>query len=334
MDYSERGALTAASLGTILGMFRCAEMGRDGLQINGAPIRARAGKELRVTLGPGVSRGPDGVLTAAIGGSLVYVPGKLLDVVELHVQDGDVGPRSGNLHTGGSVKLTGSVVRDFMIEAAGNVEIGGGIDGGTVVAGANLSVKGGVLGSERGFVVAGHEASIGHCHRAEIRCTGTLTIERECSQAHIECGALQVKQRLVGGETIVETSLQVAELGSPHGAPTLVIAGEPISDPVGLARARLARSALDRRRQIRAEPRHGGSSRGATEIEDGANSAILAQRRRARELAQAAIVQVSGVLHPGTEIRIGTQHITIDRPHTCVQVKAGPETLHIEPWIR
>ena len=72
---------------------------------------------------------------------------------------GDLDMTRGNIRFGGDVEITGDVEPNMVIEAAGNIIVGGHVSTASLTAGGDILLKKGMQGSGRGFVKAGGNIS-------------------------------------------------------------------------------------------------------------------------------------------------------------------------------
>lgn len=319
MDYYERGLLKLVIPDQVVAIIHAAI--QPALAAGeAAPREPRA--EVKVTLGPGVALGTDGVVRAARAGAVRYEAGKLLDVVDQHVHRGAVDLRSGHLDMNGSLTVKGDVERLLQVRASVDVEVVGSVSG-SVRAGAGLKVSGSVRGGDDARIVAGGDATLGSCEVAEVSAGGTLRV-REAVNSRLVAREVVVTGRLRGGSAVAEVSVVVKEAGTAAGTPTLLQAAEPLALPdlQQLQRAvvmqklrRMAerggvREAVGSRGDGRARGGKLGRAVAALSAEQLAERARAAQERRA--LQRAAFVQVD-LAHPGVELQIGAARLVLEQ---------------------
>lgn len=132
--------------GTDIAVIRDPVAGREGTDVFGQPIRARLPVRARVFLGPGTSLNDDGrTIYATVAGRPVYWgrPDRpMVRVAGAHLHQGDVTPKTGNLHFKGDVVVTGSVRETMRVAAEGSIKILGGVTVATIEAGQHVEITG------------------------------------------------------------------------------------------------------------------------------------------------------------------------------------------------
>jgi len=320
MDYWDRELLKPVAMGELVAWARPAQEGTPGHRVDGAilPAEPLRGPPLRV--GEGAEIGEDGGVRARRSGAVVYTQAGGVDVVERLVHANDVDLHSGHLKMEGSVVVKGSVTRLFNVRASGDVEIMGGVDGGSVYAGGTLTVKQGVRMGDVGMVVAEGDMAVHHAEGAHLSCGGNLKIE-DAVNCQMAASTIHVLRRLRGGLAVAETELTVGEAGSPTGHVTTLSAGEPVERPVLRALRDVAEARTQRMvaRRVDSPMRAGGSrckggkfSRATMGLEQSEMERKIERARRRALLIRSAIIEVQAAVHAGVAVRIGDRTYTVD----------------------
>jgi uncharacterized protein len=232
MDYFDRGLLKTAREGELLGRVQPARSAAPGMRVDGGPQPTSQRAERLPRFGAGVLLQADGSVIATRSGTVEYVAEESLDIADHHVHHGDVDMHSGHLSMEGSLIIEGDVRRLFGVRALGDLEILGAIEGGSVYAGGNMAIHGGVSGGDVGIVSAGRNLRAHHVERASLICGGALTLE-ESVHSELTAETIEVLRWLRGGTATAAISITVEQAGSPRGnADTLLVAGAPLDPPV------------------------------------------------------------------------------------------------------
>jgi uncharacterized protein (DUF342 family) len=317
MDFLDRELLKPVAQGTVLGHLHKASAGQTGRRVDGSEQPIAKTREFQLRLGPGAALEANGDVTATRAGVLLFSGRDSIDVVQHHVHTGKVDLRSGHLDMEGSLVVKGSVERLFRAAASGDVEIQGGVEYGSVQAGGSLRVSGGVRGGETGMVSAEGDVSVRQAEYAQIVCGGLLKLESAIN-CELVARDIQITGKLRGGKARAERSVVAREAGVAQGVATELTSALPIERPV-LAAKRSVASAKDQRQLVHKSARNdergkGGKAGRATatlQSADLVRKVELAQRRDA--LLPDAFVEVSGTVHPGVTIQIGTATLTVDQ---------------------
>jgi len=311
-DFHDRELLKPVAAGDVIGHLWPARPGKPGQLVDGMPLEPPAVTEAKVTLGAGAELRDDGEIRARRSG-VVSSKGTSIDVVDRLVHEGPVDLRSGDLHMLGSLVVKGDVRSTFCVEASGDIEIRGGVEG-SVHAGGSLHIQRGIRGSLASSVTAEGDLSAQQAEYAELYSGGLLRLGAGV-HAKLAAQRVEISNKLRGGVTQAERGVLVGEAGSPQGVQTEVEAGIPLESPVetaqrALERAKAVRNVRPGARTERAKGEKLGrvqASLQAAEIQR------LTQREQRRaELTKVAFIQI-GVAYPGVIIRIADQRFVTDR---------------------
>lgn len=329
IDFHDRELLKPVEPGDVLGRVWPALAGIPGSLVDGTAVPAKASKEAPIVLGPGVARDEQGVVRAARAGVVEFKEARRLDVVDHYVHQGPVDIRSGHLNMSGSLVVKGDVLRSFSVQASGDIEIRGHVEGGNVRAGGDLRVQYGVRGGDGGLVCAGGDVAIHHAEAARVY-AGRLLQVGEVVHSELAAGRVEVSGRLRGGTTRAEISIVAREVGSAQGMDTELAVAEPLELPV-----ESALRALDREKALRAakvgSQRPGERAKGGklgrvqAAFANAETERLAAHAQRRETLSQVAFVQV-GLAHPGTTIRIAGKKLLIEREIRASRLSLDRET--------
>jgi uncharacterized protein (DUF342 family) len=282
-------------------------------------------------------------VSAVRDGVIVYVEGKSLDVSSHIVHKGHIDLRSGSLETRGSVTVRGDVHPSFSVRAAGDVVIEGMVDGGTLVAGGNIQVKGGIQGGQAGTVCAEGDIAARHADRATLKTTGTIRLE---SATHSELSAdrIHVAHAVRGGRAAAQQSVVTHEAGSPRGSVSTTLAAAVVLDGslaevMQVLVAAKARRTLERQRGAGERSADGARAKGrklglesvALQREEVARRVRHAQNRA--RLLPTAFVEVGGTAYAGTLIVLGEHRLLLEENFSAVRFSVDPEqrTIRLSP---
>lgn len=193
VDYYNLNLVQNVDAGQVLAVRTPPGEGIPGKKVTGEEIRTQPGREARLFAGKNTRWNDEGTVLLATAQGHVTLKGDKVEVHTVYEQDGDVDFSSGNLDCLGSVRIKGSVNVGFTVRAAGDVEIFGTVNGGTVIAGRNVQVCKGILGHGNSRVTA--EGSV---------------IARFIENSRVEAGenvvadAIMHSQVFAGGNIIVE----------------------------------------------------------------------------------------------------------------------------------
>ncbi|WER44942.1 FapA family protein [Cupriavidus sp. WKF15] len=266
MDLRELGSLTLVTPGTPLMRRIPAEPGSDGVDVFGKALAADPVEDTPFAEGlTGAAADPDdpNLLVAVLAGSpVVGIHGTSVSPV---VQVESVDLHSGNVAFDGTLRVSGDIRTGMSVKVTGDVLVDGVIEAATIEAGGSIVVKGGIIGkAETGH---GHADATGTISRASVRCQGAVqarfienavveagtevTVESGIRQSDVAAGERIVvggssgMGSISGGRSRALLAVRAAVFGAPAGSATIVQVGlNPYAD------AQRAALETDRRRLL------------------------------------------------------------------------------------
>jgi uncharacterized protein (DUF342 family) len=148
VDFRNLELLENVVVGQLLCVKVPAEEGIPGRTVMNRILPAKNGKDINLSHGKGTILSEDGTeLTAEINGQVVF-KGSKLSVEPVYVVNGDVSLETGNIVFLGSVIISGSVQDNFVVKAAGNIEVKGTVQKAFLEAEGDIVVYQGISGRE------------------------------------------------------------------------------------------------------------------------------------------------------------------------------------------
>lgn len=202
--------------------------GTNGIDLLGNVVRVRQPRRSRIRVGENVEADTEGLNFFATMTGRIRWHRDLLSVDEVYEINGDLGLKTGDVSHHGAVLVHGDILQGSRLEAIGDVEVLGTIEGAHVQTGGALHVRGGITGNDHTRIIAAGGVQARFILDAHIQAGGDITVENEVIHATISTrGALYVPNgRLVGGEINALGGVDAGQIGSPASVPTTVIAGE------------------------------------------------------------------------------------------------------------
>ena len=200
---------------------------KPGRDVFGHEVTARVGLTTYVVLGPNVALSEDRrTLYATVGGQFSYKDGAAGIEPGLRVQT-DVSFRTSNIEFEGEIVVDKDVFDRFQIKSKQCVVIKGAVEGATIEAGGDVTVKGGILGKGRGRIIAGRDIACQFANKAQLTAGGDISILKYCFDSELRCGAklLMPKGVLCGGETSCQQGAVIGTLGNKANSTTVVCIG-------------------------------------------------------------------------------------------------------------
>ncbi len=229
VDLFDLNTVHNVAKGTVLAVMTPPARGEPGMTVTGVEIPGRLGHEVWLKAGSGTHLSEDRLtVTAAVDGHATLMYGEVA-VTNVYQVNKDVGTEIGNIQFVGSVVVRGNILHGFSVKAEGDVEVYGGIDGGTVQAAGNVTVQYGIAGGGHGGVVAGGAVKARFIESAEVR-AGTHVwaadgILQSCVEAGVGVEVLGRRGAIIGGQVTARSSVSARNIGSEMGSPTEITVG-------------------------------------------------------------------------------------------------------------
>jgi uncharacterized protein (DUF342 family) len=229
IDFHEHNFLWGFKNGDIIGNIVGAKAAEDGVNVRGEAVKATPANDMQLKL-EGAHIDSHNRIIADTDGTLI-INGLHLSLAELYVVDGDVGQKTGNIHSVNDIHIKGHVEPGFAIESQKSIIIGKNIEGAKVRAGGNISIKGGIRGL-RSEVYTPGEISAGFIENADVFVNGDITItgsiinSKISSNGVISVGSKQSKQStIIGGRITAHNRIEAFVLGSSACRKTIISVG-------------------------------------------------------------------------------------------------------------
>ncbi len=241
-DFRELGGILAVHAGDPLMRRIPPTDGEPGVNLSGLAIPAKPGKNVAFAKkleGTALSPADANLLIAATDGRPVLLKDGVsveaiytVEAVDLH---------TGNIDFPGTVNVIEGVHAGMTVKASGDIHVNGTVEGGILIAGGDIVVKGGIIGlAGRTSGKKSHPSSItckGSCsanfaQNAQISAGAGIFIRDSAMQSEMSAGHQIVvgdtgsrKGHLVGGVARAAMLVKAKVIGSPARAKTIVIAG-------------------------------------------------------------------------------------------------------------
>lgn len=233
VDFHDLGIVENVEKGQIICNLTPPTEGKDGISVTGKKILARDGKPVIHLCGENVELNKDETaIIAKVSGRAEYTYGKI-NVYEILVIKGNVDTSTGNIKFAGNVIIMGRVRSGYLVEAAGNIDVRGGVNSATLISGGNMILECGVTGSKLESQGDIHSRFI---ESTEVYARGDIKTDY-IMNSYIKCGkTLQTTGRIskiVGGTYLVGGNIEANIIGSTAEVKTYLELG---TDPLMIER--------------------------------------------------------------------------------------------------
>ena len=209
--------------------------GTPGINIKGQPVEPKAVTEQgfnKDCAGTAISEEDPDLLIAAIAGqpSLITNGVKINPIVEIE----DVDLSTGNIEFSGTVKIKGDVKTGMRLRVAGDVFVNGTVEAAEIIAGGNVTIKGGIIGHAE--TQPGANASIA----ARIKSEGSVqalfaeSALIEAAESILIAGNARQCDMMAGNEIIVgKTNPKLGQIIGVRAQATMMVKATSLGAPTG-----------------------------------------------------------------------------------------------------
>lgn len=343
VDYWSVNSIQSVTAGDVIAVYHPPVQGSDGMNVRGAAVLAKRGKDQAMLKGKGFLRSDDGLTyTAEIDGK-IEMQGDRVMILAIHEIGGDADISTGNIDFRGDVVIHGNVESGIVINATGSITIDGTVEACTLKAGKDIILRRGMLG--------GHKASVTTKGNIFAKFFENTTIEAEGNiqadvlmNCEVDCrGKITLSGRrasIIGGEVHAIEGIEVFCLGNDAETKTYIYAGaDPdmhtrmamLEKKIAEVKDELAKvekgieqfKILEREKQVSyaSDPRRMALLR--IRIRD--NAALAESEAEFRKLEDllgrsvGASVRVLDKVHPGVRINIGIERLKVQNEAANVE---------------
>ena len=206
------------------------EEGIPGRTITNRVIPAKSGKDIAIKYGKGTILSEDETeLTAEINGQVVYKVGRI-SVEPVFVVSKDVSLETGNIVFLGSVIIQGSVLDNFEVKAAGNVEVKGTVHKAFIEAEGDIIVHQGISGKDEAKIEStGGSIFAKFAQNANIIAERSVVIPEGILHCRVDAGekiySIGRRAKIAGGVIRAGDEVNAGYLGAEGSTKTVIRVG-------------------------------------------------------------------------------------------------------------
>jgi uncharacterized protein len=228
VDYKELQLIFTVDKGDIVVRKIPPTSGEAGCTVTGKTIAAKPGKDVSLAAGRNAALSDDSRSIKALIEGQSVLKGKTVFVEPVLVIPEDVDYSVGNINFKGSVKISGSVVSGFSVKATENIEIEGVAEDCFIEAGRDVSIKGGVLGADKGSIKAGRDIHMSFVENCYVEAARNVFVG-DALNSEISAGdtidVILGKGRVFGGKLSARNLITTNILGSGAAERTQITVG-------------------------------------------------------------------------------------------------------------
>lgn len=231
IDFREQGEVPLVEVGQPLMRRIPATAGLAGRDVCGQVVPARPGNDEPFSE-PFVGAAPDAadpnLLRAVTRGQPVRLGNAV--IVEQVFQIKEVNMATGNVHFDGSVRIDGDVLPGMLVQASGDIEVQGTVEGGVLEARGDIRVQGGAIAKAQ--LSADGSVMLRFAEASSVKAGLAIIIEDMALHSDLHAGAQitvgeksRQRGRLAGGTACARKRIKVPQLGVSGAGPTRIRVG-------------------------------------------------------------------------------------------------------------
>ena len=218
IDYHELSLIKNVKNGQKLVTLTPYTEGIPGKNVMGREVPGKDGKKLALPRGKNVDASEDGLeLVSTIDGEVKVLDGKV-NVFSVYEVKHNVDNSTGNIRFNGKVIVMGNVLTGFVIEAEGDVEVYGVVEGAQIKSNGSIILHRGIQGMNRGELYCEGDLIAKFIENSKIEVKGNIQSDA-IMHSNVICGKkLEANGRkglLVGGHFKVGEEIKAKVVGSP-----------------------------------------------------------------------------------------------------------------------
>lgn len=202
--------------------------GEKGYDVLGNEIPPLRGKELKIKKGRNTYESEDHLkLYSNVSGQVYIIDGKI-QVSEIYQVPANVDNSTGNIKFNGKVIIRGNVKSGFSVEADGDIEVYGVVEGATLIANGDIILGRGVQGNNQAYLECTGNVISKYIENARIKCNGNVEADFILHSEVVAKGKITLKGKkalIVGGEIKAGDEIRTKVLGSHMGTLTKIEVG-------------------------------------------------------------------------------------------------------------
>lgn len=218
IDYHELSLIKNVKIGQTLVTLTPHTAGTPGKTVKGVEVAGKDGRKLVLPRGKNVEVSKDGFeLIATVDGEVKVLDGKV-NVFSVYEVKHNVDNSTGNIRFNGKVIVMGNVLTGFVIEAEGDVEVYGVVEGALIKSSGNIILHRGIQGMNKGELYCEGDLIAKFMENCKVEVKGNIQSD-SIMHSQVICGRkLESNSRkglLVGGTFKVGEEIKAKVIGSP-----------------------------------------------------------------------------------------------------------------------
>jgi len=214
VDFLDLDLVENVSRGQVLCTITPPTEGTPGISVRGEVLPQKKGRPAPSFVGKNTELNEDGTTIISKIDGQVDFDGRKINVSETFTVSGDVDTSTGNVKVAGNLVVRGMVLPGFEIEAGGNIDVMGVVEGSTIRAGGNITLKSGITGSK---IYCNGDLKSRFIENCTVFVKGDITAEYILN-SNIKCGknikVIGSIAKIIGGSCMAGQDIVARTIGS------------------------------------------------------------------------------------------------------------------------
>lgn len=204
------------------------EPGTDGYNVKGEMLPAKQGAEAKFPPGKNIAISEDGqTMSASKSGRIDFVYGRV-EISDVYIVNNNVDMSVGNITFEGDVHIRGNIIAGLTVQASGLIEVGGYVEGATLIAGRDIILKNGIQGMDKGKLSSGGNIIAKFMENCTAEAKGNIVSDYIVHCSVLAGGGVTMKGKwgkIIGGHVRAGREVTAHIIGSPSYDQTIVELG-------------------------------------------------------------------------------------------------------------
>ncbi|SCG83422.1 hypothetical protein DW1_1854 [Proteiniborus sp. DW1] len=228
VDFRNLDIIHNVRAGDILAELILPTDGKQGNTVYGKTIEGKKGKKKEFRYGKNVKVSEDGKNLIAEKDGQVCIQDNKVMVKEVFEVKGNIDNSTGNINFNGTIKIKGNVLTGFEVNADGDVEIEGVVEGAKVSSLGNIILKRGIQGYNKGKLFSKGTIVARYIENSFLEADSDIISDAIMHSEVISNGSIKVtgkKGLIVGGTCKAATEIVAKTIGSTMATATVLEVG-------------------------------------------------------------------------------------------------------------
>ena len=336
VDYWTVHSIESVAAGQVIAIYHEAVQGKEGLSVKGLPVSGKRGRDLPLLKGKGFHRQEDGVTYISDLDGKIEMQNDRIVILPVHELNGNAEITTGNIDFKGDIVIHGNVESGITVKATGSITIDGVVEACNIQAGKDIILRSGMLGGHKATMKTKGNIFAKFIENTTVEADGVIQADvfMNCNVVSKEKITLSGRHgSIIGGVTHAVQGVEATSIGNHAETKTEIFAGTA-ADVV--RRLKVLEVKLDATKAELAKIEQGlkqfeilEKERGINYSTDPRRMALLRARikdmalvaedeseiSKLRELvarAQGAVVTVTHEVFPGTHICIDDARLVVN----------------------